>query len=104
MIRRASGHTILGVGQVGSNMPFLLSRIPEPGRTLLLGEFSHYKNTMPNPSASVLDNAIQVTNLHTGGANYLFVDGHVKWYKPEDTVGTGTLESSLGMWTRAPGD
>ncbi|NUQ00840.1 MAG: DUF1559 domain-containing protein [Armatimonadetes bacterium] len=28
---------------------------------------------------------------HNDGANYTFLDGHVKWYKPSDTIGNGSL-------------
>jgi len=40
--------------------------------------------------------------LHFDGWNYLFVDGHVKWLRPERTIGTGTgctLTAPCGMWT-----
>jgi prepilin-type processing-associated H-X9-DG protein len=62
--------------------------------------------------------------LHFDGWNYLFVDGHVKWYKPQNTVRTpgvtypvniddstgritsckGTLTNPCGMWTVAAND
>jgi prepilin-type processing-associated H-X9-DG protein len=44
---------------------------------------------------------------HFQGWNYLFADGHVKWLKPEATVGTsagGTVTSPKGYWTIAAGD
>jgi len=37
--------------------------------------------------------------LHSEGWNYLFADGHVKWFRPEATVGTGTVDDPNGMWT-----
>src|SRR5438477_549231 len=36
--------------------------------------------------------------IHAGGWNYLFCDGHVKWLRPEATIGTGTLQDPKGMW------
>jgi len=42
--------------------------------------------------------------LHSGGWNYLYVDGHVKWRRPEDTYGTGTVCAPKGPWTVAAGD
>jgi prepilin-type N-terminal cleavage/methylation domain-containing protein/prepilin-type processing-associated H-X9-DG protein len=42
--------------------------------------------------------------LHFEGYNYLFVDGHVKFYRPERTVGTGTMTAPRGMWTSAEND
>jgi prepilin-type N-terminal cleavage/methylation domain-containing protein/prepilin-type processing-associated H-X9-DG protein len=41
---------------------------------------------------------------HNGRFNYLFYDNHVATLKLQDTIGTGTLTSPLGMWTLAPGD
>lgn len=59
---------------------------------------------------------------HLEGWNYCFVDGHVKWYKPEQTVATpgvaystsyvnangfncyGNMTRSCGMWTLDPND
>jgi prepilin-type N-terminal cleavage/methylation domain-containing protein/prepilin-type processing-associated H-X9-DG protein len=32
--------------------------------------------------------------IHGGGWNYLFADGHVKWYRPEATIGQG----GTGTW------
>jgi prepilin-type N-terminal cleavage/methylation domain-containing protein/prepilin-type processing-associated H-X9-DG protein len=45
--------------------------------------------------------------LHSGGWNYAFVDGHVKWLRPEQTIGkkggtctfTPTINQPCGMWT-----
>lgn len=38
--------------------------------------------------------------LHFDGWNYLFADGHVKWLRPEQTIGTGgTLTAPKGAWT-----
>ncbi|HEY3332533.1 MAG TPA: DUF1559 domain-containing protein [Capsulimonadaceae bacterium] len=48
-------------------------------------------NPMPNP-------------LHSEGYNYLFCDGHVKWLKPDQTIGTGTMTQPNGFWTVAEGD
>jgi prepilin-type N-terminal cleavage/methylation domain-containing protein/prepilin-type processing-associated H-X9-DG protein len=42
--------------------------------------------------------------LHSGRFNYLFHDNHVKALKMEQTIGSGTLDDPLGMWTIAPGD
>ena len=55
--------------------------------------------------------------LHTGGWNYAFADGHVKWYLPENTIGhndastvggsctwTPALNKPCGMWTIDPND
>jgi prepilin-type N-terminal cleavage/methylation domain-containing protein/prepilin-type processing-associated H-X9-DG protein len=44
---------------------------------------------------------------HLEGWNYLFADGHVKWLRPEATVGMsagGTVKAPKGYWTIAAGD
>ncbi|HUJ08616.1 MAG TPA: type II secretion system protein [Verrucomicrobiae bacterium] len=46
---------------------------------------------------------------HFGGWNYLFVDGHVQWLRPEKTLGSGgkakgTLVCPLGLWTPSASD
>lgn len=42
--------------------------------------------------------------LHGKRFNYLFMDGHVNIHKITETVGRGTTNSPLGMWTMVAGD
>jgi prepilin-type N-terminal cleavage/methylation domain-containing protein/prepilin-type processing-associated H-X9-DG protein len=59
--------------------------------------------------------------LHSGGWNYAFADGHVKWLRPDQTIGTGlngggtsvnasgasytcSLTQPCGYWTITDGD
>ena len=42
--------------------------------------------------------------LHGRRFNYLFHDGHASVHKVTETVGRGTTNSPLGMWTMVPGD
>jgi prepilin-type processing-associated H-X9-DG protein len=45
--------------------------------------------------------------LHNEGWNYAYADGHVKWSRPEATVGAakgGTLGDPYGYWTLDPND
>jgi prepilin-type N-terminal cleavage/methylation domain-containing protein/prepilin-type processing-associated H-X9-DG protein len=57
------------------------------------------------------------TPIHQGGWNYLFADGHVKWQRPEATIGKGvnntgkdahgnacTLRFPCGEWTLVDND
>ena len=50
---------------------------------------------------------------HSGGWNYVFMDGHAKWLRPEATVGIGqkdqyggpcALDDPCGMWGRKEND
>jgi prepilin-type N-terminal cleavage/methylation domain-containing protein/prepilin-type processing-associated H-X9-DG protein len=42
--------------------------------------------------------------LHSKRFNYLFHDGHVSIHRVTDTVGRGTTNAPLGMWTMTAGD
>lgn len=107
-----------------------LSEFPDTAGTLQLAEMPSGSNYMNNPHTSIVmspvtnsgqiksncgvtlgvptcgqDNGVDVTTpYHLEGWNYLFVDGHVKWYRPETTKGTGTIGTPKGMWTIAAGD
>ncbi|HEY3332093.1 MAG TPA: prepilin-type N-terminal cleavage/methylation domain-containing protein [Capsulimonadaceae bacterium] len=66
-------------------------------------------NTATWPEASngnllAQDMARPGTPIHSGGYNYLYGDGHVKWLRPDQTLGTGTTCAPLGPWTIADGD
>jgi prepilin-type N-terminal cleavage/methylation domain-containing protein/prepilin-type processing-associated H-X9-DG protein len=37
----------------------------------------------------------KLANRHSGGGNYAFLDGHVKWYRMEDVLGRRTVENNL---------
>jgi prepilin-type N-terminal cleavage/methylation domain-containing protein/prepilin-type processing-associated H-X9-DG protein len=56
-----------------------------------LPKFAHNIPGLPiGSSASNLD------ARHSGGSNYLFSDGHAKWYRPEQTY---KPDGSFSMWT-----
>jgi prepilin-type processing-associated H-X9-DG protein len=76
----------MGYADIDANTrkePFVqMSKVNTPAEVLLIGDIS----TPPVPPASI--NASQllwrssidyIPALHNGGANYGFVDGHVKW-------------------------
>ena len=95
-----------------------LAAFPAPASTLLLAEKPSKMNVIGQNTSYVYrphDNLGQdctstddwspcsasetIQPHHNGGWDYVFVDGHVKWYHPEATVGTGTLEEPRGFWT-----
>lgn len=88
-----------------------LSEVLVPAETLMLVErpavYSIFANNNQMSVGSTKEQT--VTNWtpytegkisHFDGWNYLFVDGHVKWLRPERTVGTSTNEwAPRGYWT-----
>jgi len=106
----------------------LASEIPEPSFTLMLAENINNVNIFRSNSDSYIGSAQgqgenQITPaasacaalpqynvpVHFEGWNYLFVDGHVKWMKPEATINgsgktAGTMAAPKGMWTVAEND
>ena len=104
-----------------------LAEIPAPSETFLVAEtveagnrFASYNRAYvdcPTGCTTSQDSGIASKFLHFEGWNYLFVDGHVKFLRPEQTVDlnptdgiTGRLSSTSfsnrvrGMWTIAADD
>jgi prepilin-type processing-associated H-X9-DG protein len=108
-------------GVANPTRPITLGEIGKPAETLQLVELPHINNQAQyefSPSADRPSNNIggcgaqdaglgNGKTLHNGGWNYLFVDGHAKWHRPEQTIDsnpgdslTGTLNgNSYGYWT-----
>lgn len=86
-----------------------LAAIEIPAQTLLLTEAPSTGNFFGSSSGGIVTSAAaqQATTLkpiHFDGWNYLFADGHVKWHRPQGTIGIGTVGSVRGMWTIDPND
>jgi prepilin-type N-terminal cleavage/methylation domain-containing protein/prepilin-type processing-associated H-X9-DG protein len=97
-----------------------LSEISDPAGTLMVVEHPYPNNRFGDGSGGQTRSAWHQarghvnqnppqdigpgTPLHMEGWNYLFIDGHVKWLRPERTIGTGTLTDCLGMWSVAEND
>jgi len=114
---------VWGNSIIGNGVP--LSAIASPVGVIMIAE-QHDANNITNfRSDSTVGNPItQLRALkvppHSGGWNYVFCDGHAKWYKPEQTVSTpgvtypqktvtgktcqGTMASPCGLWTITPND
>ncbi len=109
------------------------SELPDPSGTLSIVEMPEYNNCMDNQNDTVITRPISsgtcngtntATNVfssdancgqdaqtlsawHTGGWNYEFVDGHVKWLQPQQTIGAGAKATDAnvkGMWSITSGD
>jgi prepilin-type processing-associated H-X9-DG protein len=103
------------------------SALQDPVGTILLAELPNGRNAAGNdwPSfcagpgtavpGGVTPDCVQVNpsgqnygaaayGLHGKRFNYLFHDSHVQILRTTDTVGTGTTNAPLGMWTMVRGD
>lgn len=109
---------------------FMESVVGDPSGTILLAELPNGRNAAGNdwPSfcagpgsrvpSGVTPDCVQLSKgtfngvdygsaaygLHARRFNYLFHDGHVSIHKVTETVGTGTTNVPLGMWTMVAGD
>ena len=119
----------------GINHAHNASDVQVPDKTLMLVESFAIGNTSNNPGYSSDDTFAPSTNFpcanntstnggiaqdrftngiaaHSGGWNYGFVDGHVKWLRPEKTLGPttwcqttyGISADNHGMWSLDPND
>ena len=90
-----------------------LSEVISPATTLMIVERPFNQNAFGAEVGSACSGPNNQTGttptylgrpIHFDGYNYLFIDGHVKFQRPEQTVGTGTLAAPKGMWTLADND
>lgn len=85
-----------------------LDAVPDPVRTCLLGEgWANSSSSTPGQGASQFRPTTSTWNglrpdAHLEGANYAFVDGHVKWLKMETVAGAMTQGASGATRTTAP--
>lgn len=77
--------------------------VDKPSKTLLLVEFVNSTNVVFGDSCAAAkspsDQLVDGADMYGGKFNYLYVDGHVEFLEPEETIGTGTLGSPGGAWT-----
>lgn len=128
----AAGYAVKAflVGQssgAGTPKPVLMDSIPNPSRTCMLGETVFLSPTNSNyvnkgwgfPYFYVKSGADMIEDIHLGGSNYAYLDGHVKWVKKEaidallaeqvaeenvngvNRGGAGLIES-VGAWQKFP--
>lgn len=71
-----------------------MDSFPEPSRSVLLADNQYYdqENSCVVPWQWIGSGA-QIAPRHHGGANHLFIDGHVNWY--------GSLPLVVPDWTQA---
>jgi prepilin-type N-terminal cleavage/methylation domain-containing protein/prepilin-type processing-associated H-X9-DG protein len=110
---------IAGPAHFGSDGNFMKGRaiaeVPAPAGTLLLVENPTSGNSFGSASGADVAHPMWASSgfnnnsapdaddhgkqNHFDGWNYLFADGHVKWLRPERTIGTGSVQVPKGMWT-----
>jgi prepilin-type N-terminal cleavage/methylation domain-containing protein/prepilin-type processing-associated H-X9-DG protein len=112
---------VFGIANPGANEYIFgvkLAAIPQPSETLLLVEEPYAGNAFGKVAASYVsgpfyphadsaygaqDQTSSGNTSHSGGWNYLFSDGHVKWLRPEQTViGLVSIHAVVpgNMWIR----
>lgn len=80
-----------------------LSKISAPASFLLIGEESNSQyGTDSTDDGNLWYGANTVSRRHSGGSNMAFVDGHMKWYRPEQ-VAAQNLQTG-GVPPAVPGD
>lgn len=116
-VQNSNGGSFIG-GLLDSTSTYSIGRslaeVPAPATTLIVAENPDPYNRMTYEDAVRVGNPLEqqrvhnTTNpvqiLHFDGWNYLFVDGHVKWLRPENTIGTGSMTAPNGYWTVADND
>jgi len=67
-----------------AGQPYTRSKAVLPGQVILLSESEN--NSFPWTDGYYLgpNSPEQVTPRHSGGMNFVFVDGHAQWYKLDD--------------------
>ena len=118
IVRNEQGGVVLGVaGRVWDSSlrreSTVAAMVGKPSETLLLVERFDPTNLRFNNSGSVIDkpteqttHGAKLTVLKSGKPTFVygFCDGHVQILTPEETIGTGTMDKPLGMWTFETGD
>jgi prepilin-type N-terminal cleavage/methylation domain-containing protein/prepilin-type processing-associated H-X9-DG protein len=74
-----------GLTATSTQRPVQMSKINTPAEVILLGDISYYDNMCFLVRCTTLPRL--TPSLHNDGANYGFVDGHVKWMKATDAFG-----------------
>ncbi|MBC8101746.1 MAG: DUF1559 domain-containing protein [Cytophagales bacterium] len=101
------GRTLAEIPASASTILFLECGGSVASANVLRKNAGAYANCASGCPTNQQDRERPGTQRHAGGWNYAFADGHVKWFKPEQTVGRdkgGTLANPGGMWTLADTD
>jgi prepilin-type processing-associated H-X9-DG protein len=104
-VRDAAGTILLveqpnGQGAVGNEWPSISLG---PQGTGSLYQIDPAAPTQ-DPAGGGVNQGAMTYKSHGQRFNYLFHDGHIQTLRTTETIGTGTLTASRGMWTIAPGD
>lgn len=73
-----------------------LGKVERPARTILFFDLQGAARAMG--SSGRLHGVSRVAGRHNEGANFAFVAGNVKWYRPEETLAARSLFDPSNMW------
>ncbi len=116
-----SGVTLADVNNAAASYNYepmvQINKVQAPASTLELVEFPDVQNCTARATGSGVDSPYSQSVIsgtspvqlrpasHTDAWNYLFCDAHVKWLRPEQTIGAaGTITAPQGYWTLDPND
>jgi prepilin-type processing-associated H-X9-DG protein len=68
--------------------PARVDPVPFPATTVAFFDARIGMVSTARPDVGDLGGLAEGATRHRGGANYSFLDGHVKWYRPEQVVGS----------------
>jgi len=121
-INQVDGWNWQVVGSIGIRQTQSLATYPAPASTIAVTEVFWGNNVLGNINGAVVtapgsivsgsgpeikQTVGTVTPAHFDGYNYLFLDGHVKFMRAAQTIGSGagcTLDTPCGMWTAKDND
>jgi prepilin-type N-terminal cleavage/methylation domain-containing protein/prepilin-type processing-associated H-X9-DG protein len=89
-----------GMRGTQSSAALSLGQVTNPSETIMIGEISYHNPVMYGPrDASFIESYTKprtAYEVHNGGANYGFVDGHGKWLNGNEAI---TVEARDKYWT-----
>lgn len=107
--RNVSGNQLLSdTGRALAEFPtpattFMIVEQPDPDNTFGMKYNHHSRGPISNGDGGRQDHYMRGRTNHFDGWNYLYVDGHVKWQKPRNTLicANGSVAAGENPWCNA---